>query len=62
MSNFYVELEPTKEEKIEIEKSIKLCKKHGHKWEVDSNCGPESASETFTCTRCGESPNEIIYY
>jgi hypothetical protein len=40
---------------------ITLCHYKGHKWYVESNCGPESGSEDFYCERCGYS-HHIIYY
>ena len=36
------------------------CRK-GHKWEVQSDIGPESGSEELTCTCCGVSHTNIYY-
>lgn len=38
-----------------------ICLYRGHKWDVESNCGPESGSEDFYCSFCGES-HHIQYY
>ena len=36
------------------------CRK-GHKWEVQSDIGPNSGSEELTCTCCGVSQTNIYY-
>ena len=36
------------------------CRK-GHKWEVQTDIGPESGSEEFTCTCCGVSHTNTYY-
>lgn len=38
------------------------CQMYGrHQWHVDSDIGPDSGSEYFTCTHC-EWEREVIYY
>ena len=37
------------------------CGYFGHRWEVESDIGPESGSESFECTRCGECKH-VQYY
>ena len=36
------------------------CRK-GHKWEVQTDIGPESGSEELTCTCCGVSHTNTYY-
>ena len=47
---------------IEYLTNLLTCMREGHQWHVDSQCGRDSASEDFTCTRCGYSPDTIVYF
>ena len=47
-------------EKVQERVSAYKCRK-GHRWEVETDIGPDSGSEDFTCTQCGVSHTNVYY-
>jgi hypothetical protein len=46
---------------VDLVDAASICEKEGHKYDSESSVGPDSGSESHTCSRCGHSW-DVTYY